>query len=176
MNWIDIVLLAIITLAALRGLGVGLIRQTLAIIGFVVGLYAAIAYNSRVAAALDSVIGVGALTSVIAFVLILGVAWFVSSATAATLRGALKALGLAWTDNVFGLIAGVLLGLLGASLFVLLLARIPVEFVQNGLAGSSVASWIADLLPQLRPWLPSSVPLFHTTSRFQLLPWRGGTV
>lgn len=162
MNWVDVIIVLIVAFTAFSSLRTGFLRQALTLIGFVVGGYAALTHRETLAGALKPAIGHSALASIVAFVLILIAVWVASAALAAMARQALKATGLAWTDNFLGMVVGLLAGLFFTVCFLLLFIRIPVSSVNDAVGQSVLASLIFQVLPHLRQLLPSDLRIFTT--------------
>ena len=160
MNWVDIVIIVVMTLAAFSSLNAGFLRQAFALIGFVVGLYAALTYHEALARALLPTIGNATVATVVGFSLILVMVWVASALLAAIGRGALKALGLAWTDNLLGLLLGLAAGLFFTVCFLLLFSRIPAFGIRDAVLNSLLASYIFRVLPSLRQLLPTDLRIF----------------
>jgi uncharacterized membrane protein required for colicin V production len=74
----------------------------------------------------------------------------------------LNSLGLGWTDNALGMLAGFLMGLLIAVGFLLLLTRLPIPSLNQAVGQSSLAAYIFLILPYLRQLLPSNLHIFQT--------------
>jgi len=160
MNWVDIIILVIIALTTFSSLRAGFLRQALALIGFVVGIYGALVYHQRVAAILNPNIGNSTVSTAIAFVLIMVVVWAAAAAIAAIARALLNALGLGWTDNLVGMLVGLLVGLFLTVCFLLLLVRIPIPSIGEAVNESTLASYIFLALPYLKQLLPSDLRIF----------------
>ncbi|MBC7262574.1 MAG: CvpA family protein, partial [Chloroflexi bacterium] len=54
MNWVDFMILVIVAVSTFSSLRAGFLRQASALIGFVVGIYAALSYNIALANRLRS--------------------------------------------------------------------------------------------------------------------------
>jgi len=160
MNWVDIVILLVVSVATFSSLRTGFLRQALSLIGVVVGFYAALTHNTTVAGPLEALTGSAALASIVAFVLILIGVWWAFGMLAALVRSGLKSWGLAWTDNLMGMVAGLLAGLFFSVCFLLLFIRVPVTAIQNSVQESTLAGLIFQILPHLRRLLPADLGLF----------------
>ena len=156
MTVFDYVFLAILGLSALVGLWRGLISEVMAVIAWVVALFAAWRYNEQAAEAFVGLIAeplwrqlAGAALVVVGVLILAGLIRYL-------LRQLLQAAGLGATDRFFGALFGVARGLLVAVVVVLI----------GGLAGLSQAPWWTQALfsPPLemavvaaKPWLPAVV-------------------
>ena len=162
MNWIDVVIVIIIASSAFYSLRTGFIRQASAVIGLVVGIYAALTYREALASKLVPYISNARMADVAAFVLILIGVWIASSVLASLAYGALKALGLAWADHLFGMLVGVLVGLFVTTCILLLFVRLPVPSLNDAVQQSTLAALIFQALPHLQQLLPKGVNLLKS--------------
>ena len=156
MTVFDYVFLAILGLSAAVGMWRGLVSEVLAVLAWVVALFAAWRYNERAA---DVFIGLiaepvwrqvaGGALVVIGVLILVALIRFL-------LRQLLRAAGLGPTDRFFGALFGIARGLLVAFIVVLI----------GGLAGLSREPWWTQALfsPPLetavvaaKPWLPDMV-------------------
>lgn len=156
MTVFDYVFLAILGLSAAVGMWRGLVSEVLAVLAWVVALFAAWRYNEQAA---DVFIGLiaepvwrqvaGGALVVIGVLILVALIRFV-------LRQLLRAAGLGPTDRFFGALFGIARGLLVAFIVVLI----------GGLAGLSREPWWTQALfsPPLetavvaaKPWLPDMV-------------------
>jgi membrane protein required for colicin V production len=160
MSWVDIVIILIISLAAFSSMRTGFLRQALSLIGVVVGTYAALTHYTTVARPFETATGNATVANVVAFVLILIGVWWAFSMLAALVRSALKSWGLAWTDNLMGMVTGFLAGLFFTVCFLLLFIRVPITAIQDSVQESALASVIFQILPHLRKLLPSDLSVF----------------
>jgi membrane protein required for colicin V production len=161
MNWVDILILVILCIAGFSSLRTGFVRQTFAILGFVVGVYAALSRHERLATTLSEWISQPTLAKAVAFVLILVAVWVLSAIVASLARQALNATGLAWIDSFFGLLMGLAIGLFVVVCTLMLLVRIPLTSISSSVEKSSLSSYIFQLLPHLTQLLPSEMRIFE---------------
>ena len=160
MNWVDILIILVVALAAFSSSRTGFLRQALSLIGVVVGIYAALSHHTTVARPFEAVTGSTTLANIVAFVLILIGVWWAFGMLATLVRNSLKAWGLAWTDNLMGMVVGLLAGLFFAVCFLLLFLRIPLPPLRNSVQESVLAGLIFQILPHLRQLLPSGLEIF----------------
>ncbi len=160
MNWVDVIIVIIVALSTFSSLRMGFLRQALALIGFVVGIYAALGYHQALAKTFSVSIGNATVATVAAFVLILILVWIAFAVLAAMARGALKAFGLEWTDHFLGMVVGLLAGLFFTVCLLLLVVRIPASGLNDAVGRSVLASYIFQVLPHLRQLLPSDLRIF----------------
>jgi membrane protein required for colicin V production len=154
MNWIDVVIAVIIAASAFYSLRTGFVRQAFAVIGLVVGVYAALTHREALASKLLPYISNANLADIAAFVLILIGAWIASAVLASLAYGALKALGLAWADHLLGMVVGLLVGLFVATCILLLFVRLPLASLNEAVQESTLAALIFQALPHLQQLLP----------------------
>lgn len=159
MNWVDFVILVIVAVSTFSSLRAGFLRQASALIGFVVGVYAALSYNIVLANSLRSYVGDPTIARIVAFVLILITVWVIAALLASLISELLKAIGLAWVDHLLGMLIGLLIGLLVVASLLSLAARLPIPSLNDALKGSTLAPAIFHLLPHLRQLLPSDLHL-----------------
>jgi membrane protein required for colicin V production len=159
---VDLAVAVILALATFSSLRAGFLRQAFTIIGFVVGIYAALTHRETVATVLSSAVGNPALASVVAFVLIFAAVWFGSAVLASMAYAGLKASGLAWADHVLGMLLGLTAGLLLTVGLLLLLSRVPLPALNDAVGQSILASLIFEALPHLQQLLPADLRILRT--------------
>jgi membrane protein required for colicin V production len=162
MNWVDAVIVIVVAVAAYSSMRTGFLRQAFSVIGFVVGVYAALTHHGTVARVLLGSSDDSAVATIIAFLMILIGAWFASAALATMAYRALKASGLAWADHLIGMVIGLCAGLLFTVCFLLLFVRIPLFGISAAVQQSVLASYIFKVLPHLRQLLPSDLRILTT--------------
>jgi membrane protein required for colicin V production len=160
MNWLDMLILVIVVLATSSSMRAGFMRQALALIGLVAGIYVALTHHATVASLLRDWIPNVALASVIAFVLLLIGVWVAFAAVAGIAHRAMKMSGLAWADHFIGMLAGLLAGLFFSVCVLLLFMRVPVLAIREAVQQSVLASLIFQMLPHLRQLLPDGLGVF----------------
>ncbi|MBM4432361.1 MAG: CvpA family protein [Chloroflexi bacterium] len=162
MNWIDLGIIIIIAASAFYSLRTGFLRQAFAVIGLVVGIYGALTHRDALASELAPHISHAGMADMVAFLLILLAVWVAASFLASLAHGALKALGLAWADHLFGLLVGVLVGLFVVTSILLLFVRLPLSGLHNALQQSALAALIFRELPHLQQLLPRGLDLLKS--------------
>jgi membrane protein required for colicin V production len=160
MNWVDVIVLVILAVATYSSLRTGFLRQALALIGFVVGIYAALTHRDTVANTLLRPIQDPSVSTFVAFILILIAVWFAFAVLARMARAALNAAGLVWTDHFMGMLVGLLAGLFFTVGLLLLLVRIPFLGISDAVNDSALASLIFQILPHLRQLFPADLRIF----------------
>ena len=162
MNLIDVLVLVIVVVSTLSSLRTGFLRQALALIGFVVGVYAALGHHETVAKGLSGAISNPSAAGVVAFVLILVAVWIAFALLARATRAALAAFGLAWADHFVGMLVGLAVGLFLSACILLLLVRIEAVGIAQTVQSSFLATLIFRALPHLRRLLPADLPILRS--------------
>lgn len=126
MNWLDWMILLVISLAVLSGLAQGFFRAASSLAGLIVGLLVATWDYKQAAAMLEPLIHEKSLNHAAGFLLILLLVMIAASILGRLLAKGFKWLGVAWLDHLagaaFGLVQGMLLVTIG---LILLLAFAP---------------------------------------------------
>jgi len=161
MNWLDVLIVVIVALAAFSSMRAGFMRQALAIIGLVAGVYVALTHQATVAQLLQEWIPNPTLGSVVAFILLLIGVWVAFALLAGIAHGAMNTSGLAWVDHAVGMLAGLLAGLFFCVCVLALFSRVPVPVIRDAMGQSLLAPLIFQLLPHLRQLLPSDLGIFN---------------
>jgi membrane protein required for colicin V production len=152
MNWLDIVILVVIAVAAFAGLIVGLIAAGLSLAGIIVGIILAGRYYLPFSQHLGFIPEEN-IARIVAFAIILVGVVLIALVLAMVLRWAFSLIKLGWIDRlggaVFGLAAGTLL--CGAVL------AMWVKFVGAGasVTGSALASILLEHFPVVLGLLPA---------------------
>jgi len=151
MNWLDILLLVAIALATVVGLGIGIIRAALVLVGLVFGVVLAGHYYIPFSHLLDAFLQPG-VAKVVAFAVILAAVLAAAAFLAMFLRRGASAIKLGWADRLGGAVFGLVMG----ALFCGCLLAIWVKFVGGGetITESTVARILLDRLPMALALLP----------------------
>lgn len=151
MNWLDILLLVAIALATVAGLGIGVIRAALALVGLVFGVLLAGHYYIPFSQVLDAVLQ-PSVAKVVAFIIILAAVLAVAVFLAIFLRRGASAIKLGWADRLGGAVFGLVMGALLCGC----LLAVWVKFVGGGetISESMVARMLLDRLPMALALLP----------------------
>ena len=161
MNWVDVVIVVVVAASAVYSLQRGVLRPALGLIGLVAGIYCALSYYERLAEALGTYLSLASLALLISFVLILIAVLVVFGVLASAAHRALKALGLAWADQLAGIVVGLAAGVFFSVCFLLILVRIPVPSVNGAIGQSTAAALIFKMLPHLGKLLPGNLRIFR---------------
>ena len=160
MNWLDVLIVVVVALATSSSLRTGFMRQALALIGLISGVYVALIHHATIANLLTDWIPNPRLANVIAFVLLLIGVWVAFAVLAEVAYGAMKTSGLAWADHLVGMLAGLIAGLFFTVCVLLLFMRVPLAPIREAVQQSLLASLIFQALPHLRQLLPDGLDIF----------------
>jgi len=151
MNWLDIVILVAIALATVAGLGIGIIRAALSLIGLVVGVVLAGHYYIPFSHLLSFVLQPG-VAKVVAFVIILVAVMAAVVWLAILLRRATKAVKLGWADRFGGAVFGLVLGAIFCGALSAIWAKSA--GAEGAIAESTLAPILLDRFPKVLALLP----------------------
>lgn len=156
MTVFDYIFLGVLALSAAIGMWRGLVSEVIALLAWVLALFAAWRFSAEAADLLSGVIAEPAWRQVAGFALIFVAVLMLAALLRFLLRELLKAVGLGATDRLFGAVFGLARGLVIAFVVVLL----------GGLIGVAREPWWANatFAPPLetaviaaKPWLPDAV-------------------
>jgi len=149
----DLAILGVLLLSTLFAFLRGFVRESIALVSWIVGFAAAFAFAPVVGAWIAEIPGYPALRYLIAFAAIVIAALVAGALIAMPLAKVIHAAGLGFVDRFLGSIFGVLRGVLLVIAFVLVagLTSFPrADWWQNS---ALVPPFVAAAL-QLKPWLP----------------------
>ena len=157
----DLVILAVVGLAALLGLQSGILKPVSGTGGLVLGVLLAVQHKSRVAAMLVEHIEDELPRQVVAFVAIALVVIVVARTAAILFKRLLGALAIGWTDQVAGALGGAAVGTVLAGTAVFLLTGADFAPTRESIRSSVLAPEVtrASLFASPDPWcstLPDS--------------------
>jgi len=153
MNWLDIVLLVAIALATVAGLGIGIIRAALVLVGLIFGVVLAGRFYIPFSNVLDAVLQPN-VAKVVAFIIILAAVIAAAVFLAIFLRRGAETIKLGWADRLGGAVFGLLMGALLCGC----LLAIWVKFV--GGDETITESTLAPVFLGLLDYLPAGVRSF----------------
>ncbi len=154
MNWLDIVLLVLLAMAAFLGLRIGIIKAALSLAGLIVGIILAGRYYGSLAQHLGFIPGDG-VAEVVAFIVILLGVVIIALVLALLLKWATSAIMLGWVDRLGGAIFGLLWGaILYGALLVMWLKYVSVS---EAIVESTVASILVKSFPLVLALLPQEL-------------------
>ena len=146
MNWIDVLIVAIVIVAAIRGWFQGAIRQVLGWIGLIAGFYVGL----EIAPSLSSSITHSSWRPVLAIVIVVVVAYaghFAGHILGATIRRSVKMVKLGFVDSGAGVVVGVVGALITCWLVAALLVSTSWSTAANGIQGSRIIKTLDGALP-----------------------------
>jgi len=151
MNWLDIVILVAIAIAAFLGLRMGLIKAVLVLAGIIVGVILAGHFSGPLAQRL-TFIPSESVAKVVAFAIILIGVLLIAAIVAWLLTWTAKVVMLGWVNRLGGAVLGLLLG----ALFCSALLAMWVNFMgmAEAIAESAIATILLDRLPMVLALLP----------------------
>jgi len=151
MNWLDILLLVAIALTTVAGLGIGVIRAALYLVGLIFGIVLAGHYYIPFSQVLDAVLQ-PTVAKVVAFAIIFIAVMVAAFFLAIFLKRGASAIKLGWADRLGGAVFGLVMG----AIFCGCLLAIWVKFVGGGetVTESIVAQMLLDRLPLVLALLP----------------------
>ncbi len=151
MNWLDIVILVVLVIAAVMGLRMGLIKAVLLLAGIIVGVVLAGHYSGPLGERLTFISSEGVAKGV-AFAVIMLAVLAAAAIAAALLTWAAKVVMLGWVNRLGGAVAGLFLG----ALFCGALLAMWVHFLgmAGAIADSAIATILLDRLPMVLALLP----------------------
>jgi membrane protein required for colicin V production len=156
LNAFDYAVIGILVASSVLGLWRGVVGEILALAAWVAAFFAARHFAADVAAVFGGLVPDGALRYVAGFVTVFVCVLVVFAIGRLVARLLMKAVGLGWTDRMFGALFGVARGILLALLTVLLggLTPLPKETWWR-------EAWLAPPLETAviaaKPWLPAEV-------------------
>ena len=155
MNWLDIVLLVVLALGLYQGLKTGLIGAAILVVGAFIGWLLAGQLSDDVGAMFEDSLNSDTLVTVVSYVIIIGGTIFVAKMIGKILKPALTilTLGLAgMVDKLGGIVLGLLMGAVMASMVITGMARFAYNFtlpvpdvdLPAGVQGGAQAQVLAD--------------------------------
>ena len=153
MNWLDIVIIVTMGIAALMGYRTGVIKGFLSIIGIIVGVVLAGQFGDTVGDKMTFIDNPDGAT-IAGYAVVFGAVFIGGLIAVSVLRKLLDFILLGWVDNLGGAALGV-----GASAIVWTGAiaaagSFPVGFLNDAVEGSSIAPDLADKVPFVLDLLP----------------------
>jgi uncharacterized membrane protein required for colicin V production len=162
-NWLDILIVAIVVVAAIRGWYQGAIRQALGWIGFVAGFL----IGTTFAPSLSSRITHAAWRPLLAIAIVIVVAYvghFAGHILGSTIRKSIKMIKLGFVDSGVGVAVGVAGALLTCWLLAALLVATPWTTVAAGVQGSKIVKALDSALPPVPSFEAKLQTLLHNAN------------
>ena len=150
MNWLDIIIIVVIAIAALLGLRIGIIKAVLSLAGLIVGVILAGRYYVPLSEQL-AFIPQANVAKVVAFAIILIGIMVMASVLAWLLKRITSIMMLGWVNRAGGAIFGLVLGAIFCSALLAIWAKfLGVEAITE----SGLATILLDRLPMVLALLP----------------------
>jgi uncharacterized membrane protein required for colicin V production len=162
-NWVDILIVAIVIVAAIRGWYQGAIRQALGWLGFVAGFLV----GSAFAPSLSTRITHAPWRPLLAIAIVIVVAYighFVGHIVGSTIRKSIKMIKLGFVDSGLGVAVGVAGALLTCWLLAALLVATPWTSAAAGVQGSKIVKALDGALPPVPSFEAKLQTLLHNAN------------
>ncbi len=156
MTIFDYVVLTIIGLSIVLSVMRGLLREVLAILGWVAAFYVAKTYTNQILPMMPADIPTESLRILAAFLVLFLATLLVASLLAIALSAIFKKIGLGWLNRLLGAVFGLARGLLIVCVLVFLagLTNIPKDARwRNAMFNAPIEALVISMLP----WLPISI-------------------
>jgi membrane protein required for colicin V production len=152
MNWLDIVILAMLAIGTITGLKNGLIKGVLNLAGIIIGIILAGKYYQSTAGVFSFVSNTAA-QQIIAFIVIVALVMMAAAIAGWFLRRILSAIMLGWTDKLLGGVIGFLM----AAIFWGAILAAWLQFLPGQadiVTGSAIAALLLNMFPIVLGLLP----------------------
>ncbi len=154
MNWLDIVIIAVILVFALSAYSAGLIREVVTLVAAVLGIViAGLLYDDLAADVLVFINNEEAALAV-SFLILLGAVYLLGQIIAYLLKRAATLLMLGWADHLGGAAFGLLKGFIVVEVLLILFAAYPQLSLDDAIDDSELAPVFLDSVPVLLKVLP----------------------
>ena len=155
MNWVDLLIVAVIAFTAFRAFSNGLVRELVTLVALVLGVVLAGLFYDDLAANLGFVIDDAPTRGLIAFVAIVAGIAVAGHVIGLVLRGAAALLMLGPLDHIGGAVFGVVKGIVLVGVALIAVSVFPAqETVSRGVADSRLAPYFLERLPLVQMALP----------------------
>lgn len=155
MNWVDLVIVAIIAWSAFRAFRMGLVRELTALIAVIAGIFLAGALSDDLSANLDFLIDDASTRNLVAFIAIFAGTLIAGQVLSAVLSDVAGMLLLGPLDHIAGAIFGLLQGILVVQVLLIGVAVFPAAAsVSSAVDDSKLADVFLDKLPSIDRLLP----------------------
>jgi uncharacterized membrane protein required for colicin V production/LEA14-like dessication related protein len=153
MNWLDIVVLALLVVAAFYGWRTGLVRALLMLGGVVAGAYLAGRFSPQVRDAL-TFIADPSVATLAAFLGIFGATLVAAWLVGLVARGLVHAFLLGWLDGLGGAVFGAFTGAVFLTALLIAVGSHPLGPLPRVLQDSTTTRWLADNMPFVMGMMP----------------------
>ncbi len=156
MNWLDLLLIAAISLSAWRGYASGFIRELVVLVSVILAIPVAGALYSRMFPKVDPIIDDEDLSAVVAFLAIMAGVIIGGNVIAHLLRRTAEMLNLGGLDRLAGALFGFLKAALLAQAILILIVRYPSPDLRDDIQRSRTARALLDAAPLTLAFLPQT--------------------
>ncbi len=153
MNWLDIVIIVTMGIAALMGYKTGVIKGFLSIIGIIVGVVLAGQFGDTVGDKMTFIDNPDGAT-IAGYAVVFGALFIGALIAASVLRKLLDFILLGWVDNLGGAALGIGAAAIVWTGSIAAAGSFPVGFLNDAVEGSSLAPDLADKVPFVLDLLP----------------------
>lgn len=154
MNWLDIVILAIIAWFTFTAFSTGILRESITLVATILGVVLAGAFYKELSRDVELFVDSENTARIIAFVAIFAATFFAGQLAATLLKRTASLLLLGWADHVGGLIFGFLKGMLIVELLLIFFTTYHLRWVSNAIEDSVLAPLFLEGIPVLVGLLP----------------------
>jgi membrane protein required for colicin V production len=152
MNTVDVAFLAIILLSILLGIVRGAVGEILSLGSLIINVYAANRYSGEIAPWVAKYVHIPGAQYALAFVLVYGIVWLVTSTISHFISAIIGTLGLGWLDKTLGVAFGAIRGLGIVLVLVLIIGLTPIP--QQAIWQEAMLTSNAEhAIEQLRPMM-----------------------
>lgn len=153
MNWVDLLIILVLVLGALKGLRQGFVVEVATILGFVLALIVARLGYTYVRP-LVSFLPTPQWRTAIAYLIVVAIVVAVVNAGARVARFGLRALFLGLLDRLAGALVGLLESALVVELLLYLARRLPNHNIRSGISHSRLAPSFVQVIPLIHRLFP----------------------
>ncbi len=154
MNWLDLVIIAVVAFFALTAFSAGLIRELVTLVSAILGIVIAGLLHDELARDVLVFIDDDTAARAVGFLVLLGAVYLAGQLIAIMLKQVAALLLLGWADRAGGALFGVLKGLIVVEVLLILLVTYPQLGLEDAIAGSVLANVFLDVVPVLLFILP----------------------
>ena len=144
MNWLDLVLLVLIGVAAMIGFRAGLLMAASTLVGTLVGITIASRYGDDAGSVFSSLTDNENVQEIAGFLLVLLLVLAAAAVMGTVLKKVLHTFMLGWVDQLGGLALWAIIAMAAASALLANLQDFPVLSLDSTIADSTVGSFLAD--------------------------------
>lgn len=155
MNWLDIVILAIIAWFTFTAFSTGILREGVTLAATVLGVVLAGTFYQELSRDVLLFVENENTARIIAFLSIFAATFFAGQLAATLLKRAASLLLLGWADHLGGLVFGFAKGMLVVELLLIFFTTYHVRWVTGAIQDSALAPLFLDGIPVLLSLLPA---------------------